>query len=82
MSDEFAVTMNFRCKDLGKESTLVLTFDDEAIPGIFRDVFPTAYKCVYSSLFLQHCLKKNFTRVTTFGANGRSTRSALVDLLT
>jgi len=40
----FTRTLTFRCKDLGRDSTLLLTFNDEAIPGMYRDVFPTAFK--------------------------------------
>lgn len=40
----FTRTLTFRANDLGKTSALVLTFDDNATPGIFKDVFPTAFK--------------------------------------
>jgi len=40
----FSRILTFRCKDLGKQSTFVLTFDDEKIPGIYKDCFPTAFK--------------------------------------
>jgi len=36
--------LTFRTNDLGMLSTFVLTFDDEKIPGIYKDVFPTAFK--------------------------------------
>ena len=55
MSHEYSATLIFRSFDLGKDATLVLTFDDTsevAIPGIFKDVFPTVAKYVYSLLFL------------------------------
>jgi hypothetical protein len=51
-SNEFSVTLHFRSKDLGKDSTLVLTFDDDkTIPGIYKDIFPTAFKYVCFSVF-------------------------------
>lgn len=50
----FAKILTFRSNDLGKDSILVLTFDDSKIPGIYETVFPTASKYVYSSLLLSH----------------------------
>lgn len=47
---EFDRILNFRSHDLGKDSILILTFDDNKIPGIYRKVFPTAFKYAYSSL--------------------------------
>ena len=52
MSNKFTATFNFRSNNLGKDSTLILTFNDDSTPGIFKDVFPTAFKYVYSSVFL------------------------------
>ena len=59
--DVFTATLNFRSKDLGKDSTLVLTFDDEkTIQGIFKDFCPTAYKYVYCYLLLSQRTKEIF----------------------
>jgi len=44
MLNAFTRTLTFRSNNLGKDSTLVLTFDDMAIPRIYEDVFPTAFK--------------------------------------
>jgi hypothetical protein len=52
MSEPFTRTLVFSSYDLGKNAVLVLTFDSE-IPGIYKDVFPTVYKCGYSSFFSQ-----------------------------
>jgi len=40
----FTRTLNFQVNNLGKEATLVLTFDDDKTPGIYKTVFPTALK--------------------------------------
>jgi len=40
----FTKTLDFRCSDLGKEATLVLTFNSDDTPGIYKTVFPTALK--------------------------------------
>jgi hypothetical protein len=53
MSGPFIRKLNFKSYDLGTKATLVLTFDSEKIPGIYKDVYPTAFKCVYSSLLSQ-----------------------------
>ena len=45
--------MYFKSYDLGIKATLVLTFDSEKIPGIYKDVYPTAFKCGYSSFLSQ-----------------------------
>jgi hypothetical protein len=44
MSGPFVRKLNFKSYNLGSKATLVLTFDDEKIPGIYKDVFPTAFK--------------------------------------
>jgi hypothetical protein len=44
MSGPFIRKLNFKSYDLGEKATLVLTFDSETIPGIYKDVFPTAFK--------------------------------------
>ncbi|KAM6494840.1 hypothetical protein JOM56_009463 [Amanita muscaria] len=41
---EFTRTLTFRSNKLGRDSVLVLTFDDSSIPGIYHTVFPTAFK--------------------------------------
>ena len=60
-ANEFIATLNFRTHNLGKDSTLVLTFDDEkTIPGIFEDVFPTAFKYVYCKPLISQRIKEIF----------------------
>jgi len=44
MSGPFIRKLNFKSYDLGTKATLVLTFDSEKIPGIYKDVYPTAFK--------------------------------------
>jgi len=41
---EFVRNLVFRSRNLGRDSTFVLTFDDSKIPGIYHTVFPTAFK--------------------------------------
>jgi hypothetical protein len=53
MSGPFTRTLNFKSHDLGKRVVLILTFDSEKIPGIYKDVYPTAFKCGYSSFLSQ-----------------------------
>ena len=35
-------------KDLGVEATLLLTFDDQPMPGMYQTYFPTAWRYEYS----------------------------------
>jgi hypothetical protein len=44
MSGPFIRKLNFKSYDLGVKATLVLTFNSDTIPGIYKDVFPTAFK--------------------------------------
>jgi len=37
-------SLDFRCNDLGKKAILVLTFNSDDIPDIYKTVFPTALK--------------------------------------
>jgi hypothetical protein len=53
MSGPFIRKLNFTSRDLGKHADLILTFDSEKIPGIYKAVYPTAYKCGYSSFLSQ-----------------------------
>jgi len=41
---EFVRNLTFRSRNLGRDSTFILTFNDDAIPGIYHSVFPTAWK--------------------------------------
>jgi len=40
-------TINIRSKDLGRDATLILTFDAEKMTGIYGDDCPSAWKYVY-----------------------------------
>ena len=72
---EFTRLLTFRCNNLGRDSVFVLIFDNQNIPGIYKNVFPTAFKYACFSVFsgiswrikkiIYHC------RVTAFGATGR-----------
>ena len=53
----FTRTLVFRSYDLGRDSNLILTFDNSKIPGIYKDVFPTAFKYVFTiftAAYLRH----------------------------
>ena len=52
---EFIRKLTFQSKDLGADATLVLTFNDDKIPGIYNTIFPTAFKYVYF-LFLSQLI--------------------------
>jgi len=43
MGDGFVRSMTFRSRNLGRDSTFLLTFD-EGIPGLYNTVFPTALR--------------------------------------
>jgi len=46
---EFTRTLTFRSSELGTDATLVLTFNDDEIPGIYKTTFPTAFKYILRS---------------------------------
>ena len=50
---EFVRTLTFRTHDLGVDATLVFTFNDDNIPGIYENVFPTAFMYAHSSFLPQ-----------------------------
>ena len=39
----FVRNLTFRCENLGAPADLVLTFDDQPIPGIYKDYYPSAF---------------------------------------
>jgi hypothetical protein len=52
---EFVRKLTFRSHDLGVKAALVLTFNDDKIPGIYETVFPTAFMYADSS-FVSQCI--------------------------
>jgi len=75
MSEPFIRKLNFKSHNLGKKATLVFTFDSQRIPGLYKDVFPTAYKVTsfgeYGDFGFQLTYKSQlgFTRAQISGDN-------------